>query len=171
MRCVMRIFPISAAPSTASWRRVTTCLTPWPCAAPSPPGFHAPTPGQSNARKVTTTFDANLNVSVEEGTLPPGHPLVQAAGGAPLKEEQSVNLSLGFAADLTDMLGGADTTLTVDFYRIKIDDRIYKTSGKFPVPHPDSITTDCNDIRMRSVRIFLSLPTRWIWNPRVWTWS
>ena len=110
-------------------------------------GFHAPTPGQSNARKVTTTFDANLNVSVEEGTLPPGHPLVQAAGGAPLKEEQSVNLSLGFAADLTDMLGGADTTLTVDFYRIKIDDRIYKTSGAFPVPHPDSITTDCNDIR------------------------
>ena len=43
-------------------------------------GFHAPTPGQSNARKVTTTFDANLNVSVEEGTLPPGHPLVQSAG-------------------------------------------------------------------------------------------
>ena len=110
-------------------------------------GFHAPTPGQSNVRKVTTTFDANLNVSVEEGTLPPEHPLVLAAGGAPLKEEQSVNLSLGFAADLTDLLGGANTTLTVDLYRIKIDDRIYKTSGAFPAPHPDSITTDCNDIR------------------------
>ena len=110
-------------------------------------GFHAPTPGQSNVRKVTTTFDANLNVSVEEGTLPPNHPLVQAAGGAPLTEEQSVNLSMGFAADLTDMLGGADTMLTVDFYRIKIDDRIYKTSGAFPAPHPDSITSDCNDIR------------------------
>ncbi|MCY3752297.1 MAG: TonB-dependent receptor [Gammaproteobacteria bacterium] len=110
-------------------------------------GFHAPTPGQSNVRKVTTTFDANLNVSVEEGTLPPDHPLVLSAGGAPLKEEQSVNLSLGFAADLTDLLGGANTTLTVDLYRIKIDDRIYKTSGAFPAPHPDSITTDCNDIR------------------------
>ena len=110
-------------------------------------GFHAPTPGQSNVRKVTTTFDENLNVSVEEGTLPPAHPLVLAAGGAPLKEEQSVNLSLGFAADLTDMLDGTDTTLTVDFYRIKIDDRIYKTSGAFRAPHPDSITTDCNDIR------------------------
>ena len=110
-------------------------------------GFHAPTPGQSNVRKVTTTFDANLNVSVEEGTLPPDHPLVQVAGGAPLKEEQSVNLSLGFAADLTDLLGGIDTSLTVDIYRIKIDDRIYKTSGAFPAPHPDSITSDCNDIR------------------------
>ena len=110
-------------------------------------GFHAPTPGQSNVRKVTTTFDANLNVSVEEGTLPPEHPLVLGAGGAPLKEEQSVNLSLGFAADLTDLLGGVNTTLTVDLYRIKIDDRIYKTSGAFPAPHPDSITTDCNDIR------------------------
>ena len=110
-------------------------------------GFHAPTPGQSNVRKVTTTFEANLNVSVEEGTLPPNHPLVVAAGGAPLKEEQSVNLSLGFAADLTDLLGGVDTSLTVDLYRIKIDDRIYKTSGAFPAPHPDSITADCNDIR------------------------
>ena len=110
-------------------------------------GFHAPTPGQSNVRKVTTTFDANLNVSVEEGTLPPGHPLVQAAGGAPLKEEQSVNLSMGFAADLTEVFGGAYTTLTVDFYEIKIDDRIYKTSSAFPAPHPDSVTPDCNDVR------------------------
>ena len=35
----------------------------------------------------------------------------------------------------------------MDFYRIKIDDRIYKSSGAFPAPHPDSITADCNDIR------------------------
>lgn len=110
-------------------------------------GFHAPTPGQSNAQKVTTTFDANLNVSVEEGTLPPSHPLVQAAGGAPLKEEESVNQSLGFTADLTAMLGGTPALLTVDFYRIEIDDRIYKTSGSFPAPLPDSITTDCTDER------------------------
>ena len=111
-------------------------------------GFHAPTPGQSNLRKVTTTFDANLNVSVEEGVLPPDHPLVKAAGGAPLKEEKSVNFSLGFAADLGGMMGNnADTSLTVDFYRIDIDDRIYKTSGAVPAPLPDSVTTDCNDIR------------------------
>ena len=110
-------------------------------------GFHAPTPGQSNVRKVTTTFDANLNVSVEEGTLPPNHPQVLAAGGAPLKEEQSVNLSVGFSADLTDLFAGAYTTMTVDFYEIRIQDRIYKTSGAIPSPHPDSITTDCNDVR------------------------
>ena len=110
-------------------------------------GFHAPTPGQSNAQKVTTTFDANLNVSVEEGTLPPSHPLAQAAGGAPLKEEKSVNQSLGFTADLTAMLGGTPALLTVDFYRIEIDDRIYKTSGSFPTPLPNSITTDCTDER------------------------
>ena len=110
-------------------------------------GFHAPTPGQSNAQKVTTTFDANLNVSVEEGTLPPDHPLVQAAGGAPLKEEESLNLSVGFTADLTDMLGDADTLLTVDFYQIDIDDRIYKTSGSFPAPLPGSVTSDCTDVR------------------------
>ena len=69
-----------------------------------------------------------------------------------MKEEQSVNLSLGFAADLTDLLDGAGTTLTVDFYRIKIDDRIYKSSGAFPAPHPDSITSDCNDIRVQLIK-------------------
>ena len=110
-------------------------------------GFHAPTPGQSNAQKVTTTFDANLNVSVEEGTLPPGHPLVAAAGGAPLKEEESFNLSVGFAADLSGLLGGIETRLTVDFYKIDIDNRIYKTSGSFPAPLPESITPDCTDER------------------------
>ena len=110
-------------------------------------GFHAPTPGQSNAQKVTTTFSANLNVSVEEGTLPPDHPLVLAAGGSPLKEEESVNMGVGFTASLTKMLGGVDTLLTVDFYRIEIDDRIYKTSGSFPAPLPESITADCTDPR------------------------
>ena len=146
-------------------------------------GFHAPTPGQSNARKVTTTFSANLNVSVEEGTLPPDHPRVLAAGGAPLKEEESVNLSLGFVADLAAMPGLADTSLTVDFYRILIDDRIYKTSGSFLTPFPESITTDCTDVRalcsnisfftnaldMEAKGVDIVLATRMHWTERVRT--
>ena len=37
-------------------------------------GFHAPTPGQSNLQKVTTTFDNDTGLQVESGTVRPDHP-------------------------------------------------------------------------------------------------
>lgn len=85
-------------------------------------GFHAPTPGQANIQKVTTTFDNDTGLQVEQGSVPPTHPLALAAGGAPLKEEKSVNYSLGVSFALGDR-----TTVTGDVYLIEVDDRIYKT--------------------------------------------
>ncbi|PHS24871.1 MAG: hypothetical protein COA84_08520 [Robiginitomaculum sp.] len=91
-------------------------------------GFKAPTPGQANVRTTITTFDGNTGLQVEEGLVPPTSPSALAAGGAPLKEEKSVNYSAGFASKL-----GESTTLSVDAYRIEVDDRIYRT-GDIPLP-------------------------------------
>ena len=95
-------------------------------------GFHAPTPGQANIQKITTTFDNDLGLQVESGTVPPDHPLAVAAGGSPLTEEQSTNLSVGIIAGF-----GAATTLAVDAYRIDVDDRIFKTQN---LPTFDPVT-------------------------------
>ena len=95
-------------------------------------GFHAPTPGQANIQKITTTFDNDLGLQVESGTVPPTHPLALAAGGSPLTEEQSTNASLGFATGF-----GEATTLTADIYRIEIQDRIFKTQN---LPTIDPVT-------------------------------
>ena len=85
-------------------------------------GFHAPTPGQVNVTTTITTFDGVTGLQVEEGLVRSTDPLVAAVGGAPLTEETSLNVSLGFTTDLNDA-----TTLTVDGYFIAVDDRIYRT--------------------------------------------
>ncbi len=95
-------------------------------------GFHAPTPGQANIQKITTTFDNDTGLQVESGTVPPSHPLAVAAGGAPLTEEQSVNISFGFTGVLADRL-----SVTGDAYWINIDDRIFKTQN---LPAVDPVT-------------------------------
>ena len=87
-------------------------------------GFHAPTPGQANIQKITTTFDNDTGLQVESGTVPPDHPLALAAGGSPLREEKSTNLSLGLTAGLLEA-----TTVTADAYWIAINDRIFKTQN------------------------------------------
>ncbi len=79
-------------------------------------GFRAPTPGQSNIRKVNTTFtEAGL---VDQGIFPSHHPVAAFFGGMPLDPEKSVNYSVGTVVSL----GALD--VTVDYYRIKIQDRI-----------------------------------------------
>lgn len=98
-------------------------------------GFHAPTPGQSNLQKVTTTFDNDTGLQVESGTVPPDHPLALAAGGAPLKEEQSVDYSFGL------WFGNDGIELTADVYLIQIDGRIYKTQN-LPVVGPNGIASN-----------------------------
>ena len=95
-------------------------------------GFHAPTPGQANSQRIATTFDNDLGLQVESGTVPPTHPLALAAGGSPLTEEKSTNLSVGFVTGF-----GETTTLTADFYRIEVQDRIFKTQN---LPTIDPVT-------------------------------
>ncbi len=125
-------------------------------------GFHAPTPGQANIQKVSTVFDGNSGLQVEQGLVPPEHPLALAAGGAPLKEEESLNYSLGLTLNL-----GERTTLTSDIYLIEIDDRIYKT---VTIPTVDPLTgvgsnvsffTNALDIESSGIDLILGTAFDW----------
>jgi iron complex outermembrane receptor protein len=108
-------------------------------------GFHAPTPGQSNVSTIITTFDVGGGGQVEEGLFPVSNPDVIAAGGTALTEEQSLNISAGFTADIGDWL-----SITADIYQIEVDDRIYRT-GDIPVP---PLPTDPPDAPPRSISFY-----------------
>ena len=83
-------------------------------------GFRAPTVGQANVRNVTTAFtDGGL---VDQATLPPTHPISVQKGGKPLKPESAVNFTLGTVFKLREI------DLSVDYYNIKVEDRIALTS-------------------------------------------
>ena len=121
-------------------------------------GFHAPTPGQASVRTTITTADSITGMLVEEGLLPPTSPAAIAVGGTALTEETSINYSVGFAADL-----GESTTLTVDFYQIEVDDRIYKT-GNIPDPATGgSIAFYTNALDVEHSGIDVVLTTGWDW--------
>ena len=79
-------------------------------------GFRAPTVGQANVRNVTTAFDGGE--LADRATLPPDHPISVLKGGKGLKPEKSVNYSVGTVFNLGDL------SVTVDYYRIKVQDRI-----------------------------------------------
>jgi len=113
-------------------------------------GFHAPTPGQSNLRTTTTTFD-NLGNQIDIGLLPADSPEVAALGGQKLKEEEAVNFSFGLTTDLSD-----STTLAVDAYHIEVDGRIYRTSI-------DSISfyTNALDIEHQGIDVVLTSDYEW----------
>lgn len=83
-------------------------------------GFRAPTPGQSNVSQVTTAFiDGELR---DTATLPPTNPIAQFYGGEALTPEESNNASLGlvWSAD--------DWQVTLDWYRIEVEDRIARST-------------------------------------------
>jgi iron complex outermembrane receptor protein len=122
-------------------------------------GFHAPTPGQANVRTTITTFDGTSGLQVEEGLVPATSPLALLAGGAPLSEEKSVNFSLGFASQL-----GERTNLTVDFYRIDVEDRIYRTGDIQPIPgntQTISFYTNALELESGGVDVVLTSGTDW----------
>ncbi len=79
-------------------------------------GFRAPTPGQANIRKINSQFTtAGL---VDQGIFPSQHPVATFFGGQPLESEKSVNYSVG------SVFTAGDFSLTIDYYRVKIQDRI-----------------------------------------------
>ena len=111
-------------------------------------GFRAPTPGQSNIRKVNTTWtDAGL---VDQGIFPSHHPVAAFFGGTPLAPEKSVNYSVGA------VLNAGALSLTLDYYRIKIQDRIGLTRDFAVTPDRraafDRLSPDASAIT--SVRYF-----------------
>jgi iron complex outermembrane receptor protein len=115
-------------------------------------GFHAPTPGQANVSTVITTFDGTTGLQVEEGLVRPTSAAALAAGGAPLKEEESFNMSLGFTTELGD-----STTLTFDMYQVAVDDRIYRT-GDIPNGTGGSVSfyTNALDVEHQGFDLVLS---------------
>ena len=90
-------------------------------------GFRAPSLGQSFFSSTATNF-VNLGqglVPVESLTLPVGSAPAQVLGAQPLKPENSLHTSGGVAITPLPRLD-----VTIDFYRIAIDDRIV-LSGNF----------------------------------------
>ncbi|MDO6474699.1 TonB-dependent receptor [Alteromonas sp. 1_MG-2023] len=80
-------------------------------------GFRAPSLQQQHFTAISTVFVDS--VPVETGTFAPSSDVAQALGSPGLDAEESVNYSAGFTYSPS-----ADFNLTVDFYRIDIDDRI-----------------------------------------------
>ena len=87
-------------------------------------GFHAPTPGQANVSTTITTFDGITGAQVEEGLIPATSALAIELGGQKLKEETSTNYSFGISSNLGD-----NTNLTLEYYKIEVDDRNYRTGN------------------------------------------
>ena len=82
-------------------------------------GFRAPTPGQQNANNLATVVDSATGVFREQGTIASTNPVARALGSQPLDAEKSDNYTLGLVLQLDDGL-----SLTVDLYRIDVEDRI-----------------------------------------------
>ena len=109
-------------------------------------GFRAPTPGQSNARNMSTVVDPVSGEFEERATIGSTHPVAMSLGGRELKPEESQNLSLGAVLALDHGL-----SLTVDFFRIDVDDRIALTT-RFPVT--DKIKEELVDAGVLEARQF-----------------
>ena len=142
-------------------------------------GFHAPTPGQSNFQRTTTTFgckDArdlaaslgttfSANGECKFGDVPPTSDAASGAGGQPLQEEQSVNFTVG--AGFTSAALGV---LTADLYRIDVENRIYRVAAGGTLVNADLFATPrffSNVLDVRSSGIDLVWSKRMRWSDRM----
>jgi iron complex outermembrane receptor protein len=84
-------------------------------------GFRAPSLGQSYFSSTATNFLVinGVNTPVDVRTFPAGSDEAEVLGATPLRPEESVNYSVGAAWE-----PARDLSLTVDAYRIDIEDRI-----------------------------------------------
>ena len=92
-------------------------------------GFRAPSLAQIYFNSTITNFFNGIPIEVLVARN--DHPVSQALGVPPLKQEVSSNFSLGFTARPTNTL-----SLTVDGYLVKIKDRVVLT-GYFMATDPD----------------------------------
>ena len=83
-------------------------------------GFHAPSPGQQHNSTLTTNFVGGN--SIQTGTFPVDSAASVYYGAKPLTPEKSTNFGVGFTAKPMRKL-----TLTVDYYNIKVRNRIFIT--------------------------------------------
>lgn len=85
-------------------------------------GFRAPSLAQQHYQAVTTNI--NSGVAFETGTFPAMGAAAQALGAEPLQAETSLSYSLGLVLQPAERI-----YLTIDAYRIEIDDRIVLSSN------------------------------------------
>jgi iron complex outermembrane receptor protein len=85
-------------------------------------GFRAPTPGQISSIRVQTA--ALGSAPITRGLFPPQDPASQVFGATPLQDETSTQFTLGLALQPSDAL-----TITLDYYFIALDDRIWVSSN------------------------------------------
>jgi iron complex outermembrane recepter protein len=83
-------------------------------------GFRAPTPGQQGTTNVSTRLPNGVPVAT--GLFPAISPVGQALGANPLTPEKSMNYTLGITSSFDEL------NVTLDFYRIELDDRFYAVS-------------------------------------------
>ncbi|MEH6517532.1 MAG: TonB-dependent receptor [Halioglobus sp.] len=119
-------------------------------------GFHAPSPGQSNFRTTITTFDGTTGLQVEEGLIPATDPQAVRNGGTDLTEEKSLNYSIGFTSDIGD-----STNLTVDYYLVEVDDRIYRTGDIQDGDDTISFFTNTLDVEHQGIDVVLTSNVDW----------
>ena len=93
-------------------------------------GFRAPTPGQQGTTNVSTRLPNGYPVAT--GLFPAGGPVAQALGATPLQPETSTQYTVGL------VLTGDRATVTVDAYRINLDDRFNSVSTQPVSTDPDS---------------------------------
>ena len=97
-------------------------------------GFHAPSPGQQNLTNTTQGPDPLSpppapQVILTSGLIPSTNPVAVAVGGQPLQPEEAVNFSAGLVFQPS-----ANFTVSIDAYRIDIDDRLGITSNQTLTP-------------------------------------
>jgi iron complex outermembrane receptor protein len=117
----------------------------WNARASIGTGFRAPTPGQQGTVNVSTRLPDGIPIAT--GLFPAGGPVAQALGASPLKPEKSNNFTIG----LTGSVGDLD--LTVDYYRIDIDDRTNAISTRAVSTDPTSGDAYANFLALDSAGV------------------
>ena len=96
-------------------------------------GFRAPSPGQVNTLNVTTTADSSGNL-IPSGTYPIGNPVAQVLGATDLENETSTSYTAGLVWTPGDKIN-----ITVDYYNIKIEDRLALSSNTITQQNVDDL--------------------------------
>jgi iron complex outermembrane receptor protein len=99
-------------------------------------GFRAPTPGQQFTNNLTTAFPFGATTPQGVVTARPGSAIGQFYLAEPLTPEKSLSFSGGIVLD-----PGGGFTVTLDYYNVKVDDRIGITGQINPnVVNPNGLT-------------------------------
>ena len=118
-------------------------------------GFRAPSMQQLYFNNVSTQFVVRdgRTVAEERGTFRNDSAIAKAIGIPELKQELSTNLSAGFVYTPSPRF-----TLTTDFYRIEVKDRIIISGGLQATSDdlPDSVKTTLSNASIRSAQFFMN---------------